>query len=362
MSMPTVSLSSTSSSASNNAVQHRSRLLRLQDRRFRHRFPQVPPDDNKLLNYFSCALVSDILLQGHLFITKNYFAFYSNIFGHKTQVLINVSDVVKITKEKIAKFIPNAVGVYTENDKFIFGSMLSRDSAFRVIQQTWIQSTDAGLGLPDDSDSEASPAIILLADEDSSLSSGVSGHILSDEASPTSTSDLAAAKPPPTDHGRLEEDAKGGGSPVPPPRHKFAAAPVCRQYDMIALPLLNFSFVKGYIIKVDSVIKELSQLSRTSLLFMLSTILLIILFVSTTVLLYRIHLLHQKLLAKDDFHVNSIPSFAEFPHLVQSDFASVVTNLEERIKSLAEVRTTLEKLLAMANKFQQVPKFSQQIT
>ncbi|GBM92865.1 hypothetical protein AVEN_51187-1, partial [Araneus ventricosus] len=44
---------------------------------------------------------------------------------------------------------------------YVFGSMLSRDTAFRVIQQTWILSTDPGLGLPDDSDSEVSPAIML---------------------------------------------------------------------------------------------------------------------------------------------------------------------------------------------------------
>ncbi|GIZ04388.1 protein Aster-A [Caerostris extrusa] len=184
VSMPSVSL--TSSNSSTSTTLHRSKLLRLQDKRFRHRFSDLP-EDEKLLNYFSCALVSDILLQGHLFITKNYFAFYSNIFGHKTQILIPIVDVVKVTKEKIAKFIPNAVGVYTESDKYVFGSMLSRDTAFRVIQQTWILSTDHGLGLPDDSDSEVSPAIMLLADEDSSVSSGISGNLMSDEMAVTSS-------------------------------------------------------------------------------------------------------------------------------------------------------------------------------
>ena len=36
---------------------------------------------------YSCALVSDILLQGHLYITQNYFAFYSNVFGYVTKVI-----------------------------------------------------------------------------------------------------------------------------------------------------------------------------------------------------------------------------------------------------------------------------------
>ena len=38
---------------------------------------------------YSCALVSDILLQGHLYITENYFAFHSNVFGYVTRVSIN---------------------------------------------------------------------------------------------------------------------------------------------------------------------------------------------------------------------------------------------------------------------------------
>ncbi|XP_054709970.1 GRAM domain-containing protein 2B-like isoform X2 [Uloborus diversus] len=329
--MPSVSLTSSSSTS----LQHRSRLLRLQDRRFRHRFPEVPQDE-KLLNYFSCALVSDILLQGHLFITQNYFAFYSNIFGHKTKILINVSDVVKVTKEKIAKFIPNAVGVYTDSEKYVFGSMLSRDSAFRIIQQTWIQSTDPGLGLPDDSDSEVSPAIMLLADEDSSVSSGLSSHLLTDEM-PASASDPAATP---------EVEALGRMGEMPP---TFIKSPAPSK----PLPSrCKLDYFKGYVYKVEDMVKELSQLSRISLIFMFSTFLLVLLFLSTAVLLYRIHLLHQKLLAKDEVFVSNIPRLGEFSDIVPSEFSIVVSNLEERIRSLAEVRITLEKLLAMASKFQ----------
>ena len=43
---------------------------------------------NNLITFsgYSCALVSDILLQGHLYLTENYFAFYSNVFGYVTKV------------------------------------------------------------------------------------------------------------------------------------------------------------------------------------------------------------------------------------------------------------------------------------
>ena len=36
---------------------------------------------------YSCALMSDILLQGHLYVTENYIAFHSNVFGYVTRVI-----------------------------------------------------------------------------------------------------------------------------------------------------------------------------------------------------------------------------------------------------------------------------------
>ena len=45
--------------------------------------------------------------------------------------------VTKITKEKTAKIIPNAVGVCTEEDKHIFASLLSRDTTFKLMTRLW---------------------------------------------------------------------------------------------------------------------------------------------------------------------------------------------------------------------------------
>ena len=55
-------------------------------KKFRKLFAQKIADDEKLINYFSCALVADILLQGHLYVSENYFSFYSNVFGYVTKV------------------------------------------------------------------------------------------------------------------------------------------------------------------------------------------------------------------------------------------------------------------------------------
>ncbi|XP_073832676.1 uncharacterized protein [Musca autumnalis] len=101
-------------------------------KKFQRHFSQVSQDE-KLINYFSCALVSDILLQGHLYITDQHFAFYSNVFGYVTKVVIPTSSVTKISKEKTAKIIPNAVGVATADERHVFGSFISREAAFRLM-------------------------------------------------------------------------------------------------------------------------------------------------------------------------------------------------------------------------------------
>lgn len=81
--------------------------------------------------------MSDILLQGHMYITNNYFAFYSNVFGFVTKLLIPVVSVERISKEKTAKIIPNAIGVATLDERHVFGSFMSRESAYRLMLSVW---------------------------------------------------------------------------------------------------------------------------------------------------------------------------------------------------------------------------------
>jgi len=42
------------------------------------------------------------------------------------QLQIPIRSVLKVSKEKTAKFIPNAVGLATADEKHVFGSLLSR--------------------------------------------------------------------------------------------------------------------------------------------------------------------------------------------------------------------------------------------
>lgn len=63
---------------------------------------------------YSCALVGDILLQGFLYITENYFAFYSNVFGYVTKV----SGYDEISKLSML-YVKHTVSTYHTNALFL---------------------------------------------------------------------------------------------------------------------------------------------------------------------------------------------------------------------------------------------------
>ncbi|XP_011688490.1 PREDICTED: uncharacterized protein LOC105450388 [Wasmannia auropunctata] len=126
-------------------------------------------EDERVLNYYSCALVGDILLQGHLYITPNYFAFYSNVFGYVTKLLIPTVSVLKISKEKTARIIPNAVAVATEEERHVFCSLLSRDSTYKLMKQVWDAAMEPRTTADElpvlDSDTKLLPPDTLLVDD-----------------------------------------------------------------------------------------------------------------------------------------------------------------------------------------------------
>lgn len=138
-----------------------------QQKKFHRHFKQLPLDEDVLnckcvfsLNFwnickwfffkticalflfvdFSCAFVSDILLQGFLYITKRHIAFYSNVFGYITKLLIPIASVTRISKEKTVKIIPNAIAVATLEERHVFSSFLSREAAYRLMVAVWTET------------------------------------------------------------------------------------------------------------------------------------------------------------------------------------------------------------------------------
>ena len=47
---------------------------------------------------YACALIGDILLQGHLYVTENYLGFHSNVFGYVTRVKLSYESRILLNK------------------------------------------------------------------------------------------------------------------------------------------------------------------------------------------------------------------------------------------------------------------------
>ncbi len=103
------------------------------------------PTTEAVVDDFLCALHRDILLQGRLYVSVNYIAFYSNILGYETKVVINFKDVKHISKATTIKLFHNAIEVYTfDGTKYFFTSFVSREKCFKVLKLLW--ESASGLG------------------------------------------------------------------------------------------------------------------------------------------------------------------------------------------------------------------------
>lgn len=98
-------------------------------------FPDVAGVEEVVKSYH-CALVGDILLQGSLYVTPNWFCFCSKLLVKKS-IRIPVSSITNISKKNTARIIPNAIGVLTEKTKYVFGSLMSRDNTYQLMLSIW---------------------------------------------------------------------------------------------------------------------------------------------------------------------------------------------------------------------------------
>uniref|UniRef100_A0A0K0DKW8 GRAM domain-containing protein n=1 Tax=Angiostrongylus cantonensis TaxID=6313 RepID=A0A0K0DKW8_ANGCA len=73
---------------------------------------KIGPEPDEFLASFSCAYQREILCQGRMYISQRHVCFYANIFGWETNLVLPVSDVAAITKEKAALIFPNSLQVW----------------------------------------------------------------------------------------------------------------------------------------------------------------------------------------------------------------------------------------------------------
>lgn len=105
---------------------------------------RLPPEE-VLIRDFNCAFQESILLQGHMYVFTHYICFYSNIFGFETKKIVPFHEVTCVRRAKTAAIFPTAIEIFAGGKKYVFASFLSRDEAFKLINDGWAQHSNSAL-------------------------------------------------------------------------------------------------------------------------------------------------------------------------------------------------------------------------
>ncbi|XP_073932692.1 GRAM domain-containing protein 2B isoform X5 [Castor canadensis] len=124
------------------------------------------PTEEPLRQSFTCALQKEILYQGKLFVSENWICFHSKVFGKDTKITIPAFSVTLIKKTKTALLVPNALIIATVTDRYIFVSLLSRDSTYKLLKSVCGHLENTSVG---NSPNPSSPENSFRADRPSSL-------------------------------------------------------------------------------------------------------------------------------------------------------------------------------------------------
>ncbi|XP_071005003.1 GRAM domain-containing protein 2A-like isoform X2 [Oncorhynchus clarkii lewisi] len=101
-----------------------------------HKLFQSVPKEEILMKVYSCALLRDILLQGRLYISRNWLCFYANLFGKDIKVAIPVVSLRLVKKHRTAGLVPNGLAITVDtSQKYVFVSLLSRDSVYDILRR-----------------------------------------------------------------------------------------------------------------------------------------------------------------------------------------------------------------------------------
>ena len=122
------------------------------NRDFHQLFRSVPEDDY-LIEDYSCALQRDIILAGRIYVSEGHICFSSNILGWITTLVISFDEVVSVEKETTAMLFPNAIAIQTLHARHTFRSLLSREATYDLLIGIWkishpsLQSSENGVKL-----------------------------------------------------------------------------------------------------------------------------------------------------------------------------------------------------------------------
>lgn len=122
------------------------------NRDFHNLFKSVP-DDDYLIEDYSCALQREILAHGRLYVSEGHLCFSSNILGWTTTLVLSFDEIVSVEKRNTAMLFKNGLMISTLHNKHIFASFTNRDATYDLIIKIWqlghpkLQSTLNGVQL-----------------------------------------------------------------------------------------------------------------------------------------------------------------------------------------------------------------------
>ncbi|KAJ2998044.1 hypothetical protein NUW58_g453 [Xylaria curta] len=106
------------------------------NRDFHALFKSVP-DDDYLIEDYSCALQREILAHGRLYVSEGHLCFSSNILGWVTTLVMSFDEIVSVEKRSTALVFKNGLMISTLHAKHVFASFASRDSTYDLIVDIW---------------------------------------------------------------------------------------------------------------------------------------------------------------------------------------------------------------------------------
>ncbi|KAF4126872.1 GRAM protein [Geosmithia morbida] len=106
------------------------------NRDFHNVFKSVP-DDDYLIEDYSCALQREILAHGRLYVSEGHLCFSSNILGWSTTLVMSFDEIMSVEKRSTALLFKNGLMISTLHAKHIFASFTSRDATYDLIVNIW---------------------------------------------------------------------------------------------------------------------------------------------------------------------------------------------------------------------------------
>ncbi|GFS17204.1 GRAM domain-containing protein 3-like [Elysia marginata] len=314
-----------------------------------HKLFKSTPIEEYPLESFSCAFKGDILLHGQLYVSHHWACFYSKIKARGRLIEIPFEKIISITREKLALIIPNAIGIQTADQKYVFGSFISRDSTYKKLVTLWKLNQDSTSGTPGLSIELGGSVIGQPTSEDSSESDTTEDDLNADQQLDrlkrvgASNSQGHRRTLVEVDHGMGAGSGKHADKSAPPggfgTRHATNSSQ-CLNCKSVASSFSTFSV-------------KLQKIPQTNLLLAVCTILVFFLLLSAMGLTYKILLLQSKLEIRNVWSPQASLSFREramsnLYWLQTESHASVVrqlhTVLEANIHLLEEVHTLLRSL------------------